>query len=106
MKTGGLLPALRVVHLARSYRCQLMVGGMVGESEISVSAAAALAAANNFEFADLDADILLKDGPFEASPPGAGNLRLEVPFRTWDSDSPMKAGKLTDAVELLTEWRA
>jgi L-Ala-D/L-Glu epimerase / N-acetyl-D-glutamate racemase len=106
MKTGGLLPALRVVHLARAYRCQLMVGGMVGESEISVSAAASLAAANGFEFADLDADILLKDSPFEASPPGKGNLKLEVPYRTWDGNNPTRTDTLSPAVELLTEWSA
>ncbi|MFA5508454.1 MAG: dipeptide epimerase [Vulcanimicrobiota bacterium] len=106
MKTGGLLPALRVVHLARAYRCQLMIGGMVGESEISVTAAAALAAANNFEFADLDADILLRDGPFKGPGPGEGNLKLEVPYRTWDRESATQVGKLSELAELLVEWRA
>ena len=106
MKTGGLLPALRVVHLARAYRAQLMVGGMVGESEISVTAAAALAAANSFEFADLDADILLKDSPFKGSKPGLGNLKLEVPYRTWEAETPTQTEDLTSAVELIAEWRA
>lgn len=104
MKTGGLLPALQIVSLARAYRCQLMVGGMVGESEIAVTAASALASALNFEFADLDADILLKEGPFESSLPGEGNLRLEVPYRAWDPEQPVKQGKLARGVELLTEW--
>jgi L-alanine-DL-glutamate epimerase-like enolase superfamily enzyme len=103
MKTGGLLPALEIAALARAFRCQLMVGGMVGESEISVTAAASLAASQEFEYADLDADILLKDGPFEVEP-AEGNLRLEAPFRTWDSEKAAHYGGLNEGVELLQEW--
>lgn len=105
MKTGGLLPALKIVHLARAFRCQLMVGGMVGESEISVMAAAALAASLNFEYADLDADILLKEGHFEGVGAGEGLLRLEEPYRTWDDKSPITTRSLaTDQVELVEHW--
>ena len=104
MKTGGLLPALKVVNLARAFRCQLMVGGMVGESEISVMAAASLAASLDFEFADLDADILLRDGPFLGSDPGKGNLRLETPHRTWDGESAATWGELSDNLDLIAQW--
>ena len=61
MKCGGLHPARQIVTLARIHGIQLMVGGMVGESSLAVSAAASLAAAFNFEYADLDADLLLAD---------------------------------------------
>lgn len=72
MKCGGLHPARQIVAVARSAGLGLMVGGMVGESRISVTAATALAAAWSFEYADLDADLLLRDDPC----PGAG-LMLE-----------------------------
>jgi len=61
MKSGGLAPAREIVALARAHGVALMVGGMVGESELSVCAAASLAAAFRFEYADLDADLLLRD---------------------------------------------
>lgn len=61
MKSGGLQPAREIVALARAHGVALMVGGMVGESELSVTAAASLAAAFGFEYADLDADLLLRD---------------------------------------------
>ena len=104
MKTGGLFPALSIVHLARAFRCQLMVGGMVGESEISVGAASALAAALGFEYADLDADILLKDGPFLNSNPGEGALKLDIPFRRWEPEKAPTSGSLRPDLELLAEW--
>lgn len=105
MKTGGILPATRIVQLARAYRAQLMIGGMVGESEIGVTAAASLAAAFNFEYADLDADILLRDGPFSGSVPGQGNLRLEAPYRSWDSERASVIESLAGNSELLAEWK-
>jgi L-alanine-DL-glutamate epimerase-like enolase superfamily enzyme len=61
MKSGGLHPAREIVALARTHGIQLMVGGMVGESSLAVAAAASLASAFNFEYADLDADLLLAD---------------------------------------------
>jgi len=106
MKTAGLIPALRIVALARAFRCQLMVGGMVGESEISVGAAAALAASQGFRYADLDADILLRDGPFEGTEPAQGSLELDVPFRTWDANGAPRFAPLRKDFELLKEWQA
>lgn len=72
MKCGGIHPARQIAALARAGGLGLMVGGMVGESRIAVTAATALAAAWGFEYADLDADLLLRDDPC----PGAG-LALE-----------------------------
>lgn len=101
MKTGGLLPALDIVSLARAFGCQLMVGGMVGESALGVGAAAALAAAADFEYADLDADILLRDSPFQDHLPGQAPLLNKPPFRHWSAQSvpPLDPGH-----HLLCEW--
>jgi L-Ala-D/L-Glu epimerase / N-acetyl-D-glutamate racemase len=105
MKTGGLLPALRIVALAKAFRCQLMIGGMVGESEISVGAAASIAASLGFSYADLDADILLRDGPFAGVGPAEGHLKLDVPYRTWDTVAPVH-GDLKSDLEVVAEWAA
>ncbi|MCR5662283.1 MAG: dipeptide epimerase [bacterium] len=64
MKSGGLYPALQMIHIAKTAGLNLMIGGMVGESSLSVSAATALACAHNFNATDLDADLLLKDKLF------------------------------------------
>ena len=105
MKTGGLLPALKVVHLARAFRCQMMIGGMVGESEISVMAAASLAASLDFEYADLDADILLREGPFEGHGAGTGHLGLEAPHRVWSDEGAVKyPGLASERVKLVHQW--
>ena len=61
MKCGGIQQAAQIAAIARAAGMSLMVGGMVGESSISVSAAASLAAAYSFEYCDLDADMLLRD---------------------------------------------
>lgn len=104
MKSAGLYYARQIAGMASAYRCQLMVGGMVGESDISVTAAAALAASHRFDYADLDADILLRDTPFGGVKPAQGNLKLEVPYRVW-SDSSYQAGSLVDSLEPVCEWR-
>jgi L-alanine-DL-glutamate epimerase-like enolase superfamily enzyme len=80
MKSGGLWPARQIVTLARSHGVQLMVGGMVGESSLAVTAAASLASAFGFEYADLDADLLLADKL-------GGALKLENGSR-WLSEAP------------------
>ena len=106
MKSGGLWHARRIAALAQAHHCQLMVGGMVGESEISVGAAAALASSHRFQYADLDADILLRDGPFETCGPAQGTLKLEVPHRSWDPEAAAPRRRLREDLELLCEWRA
>lgn len=74
MKCGGLYRARQMVHIARAFGAGLMVGGMVGESRLAVSAAGTLAAAYRFEYADLDADLLLGESPWPREP--------ELPLRT------------------------
>lgn len=81
MKCGGLHRAQEMVAIARASGLALMVGGMVGESVIGVTAAASLAAAHSFEYADLDADLLLKDQLFEK-----GSLGLANSERTLSTD--------------------
>ncbi len=61
MKCGGLHPAREITQMARRFGIQMMVGGMVGESRVGVTAATALASAWNYEYADLDADLLVQD---------------------------------------------
>lgn len=76
MKCGGILPARRICALARAYGVRMMVGGMVGESRVAVTAAAAVAAAWGFEHADLDADLLLSGEPVRE-----GGVEREGPDR-------------------------
>ena len=61
MKCGGLYPALAIANLARANGLSLMIGGMVGETAVTASCSTALAGVLNFEYADLDSDLLLKD---------------------------------------------
>lgn len=104
MKSGGLLPALEIAQLARAYGCRLMVGGMVGESYLGVGAAAALASVMEFEYADLDADILLRDTPFAEMQAGGPPLTVAAPYREWDSSlCPPTPEPRMEAV-LLEEW--
>ena len=74
MKCGGILEARDIVAIARAHGIDLMIGGMVGESSIAVAAATAVASTWNFEYADLDADLLLSgnfsDGGAEHRPVG------------------------------------
>lgn len=62
MKCGGILVARDMVAIARAHGISLMIGGMVGEGSIAVGAACAVASTWNFEWADLDADLLLTGG--------------------------------------------
>ena len=64
--------------IARAHGIDLMIGGMVGESSIAVAAATAMASTWNIEYADLDADLLLRanfsDGGAQHSPIGYRHL--------------------------------
>lgn len=106
MKSGGLTPAMEIASLARAFGCRLMVGGMVGESFLGVQAAAAMAAAFNFEYADLDADILLTDSPFDAQLPGHGPLSLTPPDRHWEAVPLPQSLVVSPKASLLEEWTA
>lgn len=61
MKCGGIQAAREIIAIARAHGILMMIGGMVGESSIAVAAATAVASTWNFEYADLDADLLLRD---------------------------------------------
>lgn len=104
MKSGGLLPAIEIAHLARAYGVRLMIGGMVGESFLGVQAAAAMAAAFDFEYADLDADILLRDTPFADHQAGEEPLRCEPPYRRWSPVPLPETPVLEASAVLVEEW--
>ena len=61
VKCGGLLPALRMVELARTYGLELMVGCMI-ESSVGISAAAQIAPL--LDYLDLDGAILTSNDPY------------------------------------------
>lgn len=61
MKSGGLLEALRMIHLARALGLKIMLGCMI-ESSVAISAAAQLAPYT--DWIDLDGNLLLREDPF------------------------------------------
>ena len=61
MKSGGLLEALRMIHLARALDLKIMLGCMI-ESSLAISAAAQLAPYT--DWIDLDGNLLLREDPF------------------------------------------
>lgn len=61
MKSGGLLEALRMIHLARALDLKIMLGCMI-ESSVAISAAAQLAPYT--DWIDLDGNLLLREDPF------------------------------------------
>jgi L-alanine-DL-glutamate epimerase-like enolase superfamily enzyme len=106
MKSGGILPTMEIAALARVFGCRLMIGGMVGESFLGVQAAASVAARFGFEYADLDADILLRDTPFLGHVPGGAPLTLSPPYRLWQSSPEPEIPELRTDAELIEEWTA
>lgn len=81
MKCGGILVARDIVAIARAHGISMMIGGMVGESSVAVAAATAVASTWRFEYADLDADLLLtgnySTGGARHSPAGVRTLDTE-----------------------------
>lgn len=68
MKTGGIWPALKLCAIAETFGAQCMIGCML-ESQISVAAAAHLAAARGvITLADLDGPSLCAAEPFPGGP--------------------------------------
>jgi len=61
-KCGGLRPAREMIALARAFGMQVMIGCMI-ESSIAVTAAAHLAPLA--DYADLDANVLISNDPFD-----------------------------------------
>ncbi len=60
-KTGGILEALKVIHTARAFNLEIMIGCMI-ESSIGVTAAAQLASL--VDYLDLDGALLLANDPY------------------------------------------
>lgn len=92
MKCGGLREALDIVAIARAHGIALMVGGMVGEGSVAVAAATTLASACQFDFADLDADLLLKQ-----SYSRGGALHHPTGWRSLDEQAGWPVGTLDEA---------
>lgn len=61
MKSGGILEALSMIHLARAVNMKIMLGCMV-ESSMAISAAAQIAPF--VDYVDLDGNLLLADDPY------------------------------------------
>ncbi len=61
MKSGGILEALSMIHLARAMDMKIMLGCMV-ESSVAISAAAQIAPF--VDYVDLDGNLLLADDPY------------------------------------------
>lgn len=61
VKCGGLLPAMRMVHLARTFGLKLMLGCMV---DSSVSATAAAHLGPMMDYLDLDGPLLITNDPY------------------------------------------
>jgi L-Ala-D/L-Glu epimerase len=72
-KTGGLLEALKVIHVARAHSMQVMFGIMI-ESSIGVSAAAQLQCL--CDHLDLDSALLLAEDPYDGAEYHDGYLKL------------------------------
>jgi L-alanine-DL-glutamate epimerase-like enolase superfamily enzyme len=60
-KAGGLLPALRSIHTARSFGLKVMLGCMVSSS-VAITAAAHLSPL--VDYADLDGNLLIGNDPY------------------------------------------
>jgi L-alanine-DL-glutamate epimerase-like enolase superfamily enzyme len=61
MKSGGLLEALGMIHMAKALDLKIMLGCMI-ESSVAVTAAAHLAP--YVDWADLDGNLLISNDPF------------------------------------------
>ena len=73
VKCGGILPALRMVHLARTLGLQVMFGCMI-ETSILISAAAQLGPLA--DYLDLDGNVLIEDDPYAGVENENGRLLL------------------------------
>jgi L-alanine-DL-glutamate epimerase-like enolase superfamily enzyme len=72
-KCGGIRPALKMIHTARSAGLKIMLGCMV-ETSVGIAAAAQLAPL--VDWIDLDGHLLLADDPFEGIGGTQGRITL------------------------------
>ena len=73
MKTGGLTPAVGLIHAARAHGLEVMCGCMI-ETNASIAAAAHLLPL--LDYADLDGSLLLGSDPYEGVPVSEGRFDL------------------------------
>ena len=73
VKCGGILPALRMVHLARTYGMKVMFGCMI-ESSVAITAAAQIGSLA--DYLDLDGNVLITNDPYRGVENDAGHLVL------------------------------
>jgi len=73
VKCGGILPALRMVHLARTHGMRVMFGCMI-ESSVAITAAAQIGSLA--DYLDLDGNVLITNDPYRGVRNDAGRLVL------------------------------
>ena len=73
VKCGGLLEAMRIIHIARVHGLQVMIGCMI-ESSLGITAAAHLTPL--VDYADLDGHLLVANDPYRGVTLEAGKLIL------------------------------
>lgn len=76
VKCGGLLEALRMIHVARAHGLLVMLGCMI-ESSIGITAAAHLSPL--VDYADLDGNLLIDNDPYNGVTLDCGKLILPDP---------------------------
>lgn len=74
MKTGGLTPAVDLIHAARAHGLEVMCGCML-ETNVAIAGAAHLLPL--LDYADLDGSLLLESDPYAGVPVSAGRFDLE-----------------------------
>ena len=72
-KCGGILEALRMIHVARAHGMLVMLGCMI-ESSLGITAAAHLTPL--VDYADLDGNILISNDPYSGVSLDEGKLVL------------------------------
>ena len=71
VKCGGILPALKMIHMARTFGMKIMIGCMI-ESSVSISAGAQLAPM--VDYLDLDGALLTSNDPYSGVEIDKGKL--------------------------------
>jgi L-alanine-DL-glutamate epimerase-like enolase superfamily enzyme len=73
VKCGGILPALRMIHLARALGLKVMIGCMI-ESSVACTAAAQIGPL--VDYLDIDGPLLIRNDPYRGVSYSNGSLRL------------------------------
>lgn len=73
MKSGGLTPVLKMIHVARAHHLKIMLGCMI-ESSLAITAAAHLTPL--VDYADLDGNLLIDNDPYSGVTVQQGKLIL------------------------------